>query len=300
MKMKKIVVSGMLFGTLLFSDQAFGAEYKVQSGDSLWKISTKYDVPINELQELNQLTSNYIYPGQKLRLDNKPMLKSYPVQSGDSLFIIANKFGTTIDQLLAHNSIIDANSLYIGQTIQIPVVKAVPDNIPTDQTGITNHTVKAGEFFYKIAQNYGLNMDMLIAFNPQIKDPALVQVGDILTIPNKDLIILSKIIFLESQGESIEGQIAVGNVIMNRVKDPRFPNTVKEVVYETGQFTPVSNGDMDVTIPGNRSIEATLRAYSGESIVGDAIFFYAPAKTSDSFVTSREIVTIIGGHNFAR
>ena len=93
---------------------------------------------------------------------------------------------------------------------------------------------------------------------------------------------LARIIYAESGAESMTGQIAVGNVILNRVASPQFPDTVQAVIFDRKdavQFEPVGNGRI-YQLPSEVSVEAALRALAGENVIGDALYFYAPAPAS--------------------
>lgn len=89
--------------------------------------------------------------------------------------------------------------------------------------------------------------------------------------------LLAALIQCEAGGECYEGQLAVGAVVMNRVADPRFPETIAEVIYQPGQFTPVKHGKVDrVLESGNiyeSCLEAAREAVSGASNVGTATRF---------------------------
>jgi len=129
------------------------------------------------------------------------------------------------------------------------------------------------------------------------------QVEDIVedVVVEDDLYWLSRIISAEAKGESAEGQIAVGNVILNRMKSDEFPNTLKGVIFQKNQFSPVSNGSI-YNEPTEETLKLAQRVLDGERVVpADVLFFYNPAiVSSDSWVWSREIVYSIGNHNFAR
>jgi len=120
-------------------------------------------------------------------------------------------------------------------------------------------------------------------------------------VKEDDLYWLSRIIHAEAKGESAEGRIAVGNVILNRMESDEFPDTLKGVIFQKNQFSPVSNG-MIYDEPTNESVESAKKVLAGEKVVGDdALFFYNPDVVgSSSWVWSREIVDSIGNHNFAR
>ena len=116
-----------------------------------------------------------------------------------------------------------------------------------------------------------------------------------------DLYWLSRIISAESQGESLTGQIAVGNVVLNRVKSAEFPNSIPAVIFDRKhdvQFTPVSNGTVYLP-PTAQSVEAAKRALSGERTAGGAMYFYAPALSQGTWINAnRAYLKTIGCHRF--
>lgn len=116
-----------------------------------------------------------------------------------------------------------------------------------------------------------------------------------------DLYWLSRIIHAEAQGESLSGQIAVGNVILNRVASPEYPNTVYDVIFDRKdgvQFTPVANGAIYCT-PSESSRTAAKQALSGVNTAGGALFFFNPSLTQGSWIANhRTYYTTIGCHVF--
>ena len=112
---------------------------------------------------------------------------------------------------------------------------------------------------------------------------------------------LSRIIHAESGGEALEGQIAVGNVVLNRVASEDFPDSVPEVIFDTEngvQFEPVANGSV-ANQPTDLSREAARRALEGENTVGRALYFFAPALSQGSWIdASRVYRQTIGCHRF--
>ena len=114
---------------------------------------------------------------------------------------------------------------------------------------------------------------------------------------------LSRIISAESRGEKLRGQIAVGNVVLNRVAHENYPNTVKSVIFDDNygvQFEPVANGTV-YDEPTENSLLAAKLALEGTDIVGDCIYFYAPALSAGAWIRQNaEYYTTIGCHNFYR
>lgn len=117
----------------------------------------------------------------------------------------------------------------------------------------------------------------------------------------EELYWLSRIISAESQGEPLEGQVAVGNVVLNRVASDEFPDTVREVVFDLHdgvQFEPVSNGTVYLD-PADSSVQAAKLALSGAEPVGACMYFYAPALSQGTWINAnRTYYTTIGCHRF--
>lgn len=116
----------------------------------------------------------------------------------------------------------------------------------------------------------------------------------------EDAPLLAKIIDAEAHYEPLKGQIAIGNVIVNRTKDDRFPDTIHDVIYAQNQFAPAMNGELERMVPSESGMEAAIRALSGENYVEDAVYFYNPKRDSSSFFKSLETVGDIGSHRFAK
>ena len=113
---------------------------------------------------------------------------------------------------------------------------------------------------------------------------------------------LARIIHAESQGESLRGKMAVGNVVLNRVKSPSFPNTIYGVIFDRNngpQFTPTANGTIYNT-PGAESVIAAKLCLEGYTVVPErCLYFLNPAIATSGWVTqNRPYVTAIGNHHF--
>lgn len=114
----------------------------------------------------------------------------------------------------------------------------------------------------------------------------------------EDLYWLTRIVQAEAGNQPIEGQIAVANVILNRVADVQFPNTIKEVIFAKGQFSPVKNGSINNT-PCEQVVLAVKRALNGERIVPyDVVYFYNPKISKDSWIRTKRSYKQIGNHLF--
>jgi len=112
---------------------------------------------------------------------------------------------------------------------------------------------------------------------------------------------LSRIISAESGGEPLFGKIAVGDVILNRVASPDFPDTIYDVIFDKAggtQFTPVANGTV-YNVPNSDSVLAAKLCLDGASVAGASLFFLNPATASSSWIiSSRSYVGTIGNHAF--
>ena len=114
---------------------------------------------------------------------------------------------------------------------------------------------------------------------------------------SNDVYLLAKVIAGEARGESYTGQVAVGAVILNRVKHPSFPNTVSGVIYQKGAFDCVTDSNWRVE-PSSTAKKAAQAAINGWDPSGGAIYYYNPVKTTNKWILSRKVVTVIGSHRF--
>lgn len=113
---------------------------------------------------------------------------------------------------------------------------------------------------------------------------------------------LSHIISGEARFEPLEGQIAVGNVVLNRVESPLYPNDIYDVIYEDNdsvQFEPTISGTIDDE-PTQQAMIAAMICLEGYNVVGDCMFFYNPRSGVEWFDNSLEYHTTIGTHKFYR
>lgn len=109
--------------------------------------------------------------------------------------------------------------------------------------------------------------------------------------------LLSRLIYAEARGESFEGKVAVAEVVLNRVENNQFPNTITEVIYQKNQFSPVING----SINNNSNAEcrkAVKTAIEGSNFTNGALFFYNHTIITKTWLDTRQTATIIGNHTF--
>ena len=114
-----------------------------------------------------------------------------------------------------------------------------------------------------------------------------------------DIQLLARAINGEARGESYEGQVAVGAVILNRVKHPSFPNTIAGVIYEPGAFTAVSDGQINHPIDENSTVYKAARdAMNGWDPTNGCIYYFNPNTATNKWIWSKPIIKTIGKHNF--
>lgn len=114
-----------------------------------------------------------------------------------------------------------------------------------------------------------------------------------------DVMLLARVIEGEAADEPLLGKVAVGAVIMNRVKSASFPHTLSGVIFQGGAFESVENGQANRPVT-TESLQAAQMAMSGYDPTGGALFFWNPTKPVNPWVWTRRIITQIGNHVFAR
>ena len=116
-----------------------------------------------------------------------------------------------------------------------------------------------------------------------------------------DVQLIARAINGEARGEPYEGQVAVGAVILNRVKSSKFPNTIAGVIYEPGAFTAVSDGQINVPIEeGSTVVKAARDALNGWDPTGGAIYYFNPSTATNKWIWSRPLIKTIGKHRFCK
>ncbi|MDD4169658.1 MAG: cell wall hydrolase [Desulfotomaculaceae bacterium] len=176
-------------------------------------------------------------------------------------------------------------------------------------------TIQKGDTLYDIAMEYKVPVPELMRANNL--SGSLIIPGQVLVLPGKnagenslsrrnvsreDLMLLARVIHAEARGESFEGQVAVGAVILNRLANPHFPKTIREIIYQRNnlvyQFSPVGDGSIKLE-PNERAVQAAVQALDGNDPTGGALFFYNPDISSDKWIRTLPVMTRIGNHVFA-
>lgn len=148
--------------------------YVVKSGDTLWSIARKYNLSVNELKALNNLSSNVLSVGQRL-IVGKESSNDYVVSAGDTLWAIARKFNVSVDDIKALNNL-SSNNLSIGMTLKIPLYS----NKQNEETNV--YVVKSGDSLWSIARMFNSTVDEIKSLNG-LKSNVL-RIGQRLVVPS--------------------------------------------------------------------------------------------------------------------
>ena len=174
-----------------------GILYTVRAGDTLFSIANRFGISVECLRRFNpQISGDLIFPGQVLCIPPAsacvptpvpcpPGGFLYTVRAGDTLFNIANRFGIPLDCLIRFNpQIPNPNQIFPGQVICIPPASACAGTPqPQCPPGGILYTVRAGDTLFNIANRFGIPLDCLIRFNPQIPNPNQIFPGQVICIP---------------------------------------------------------------------------------------------------------------------
>ena len=148
--------------------------YVVDSGDTLWSIARKYNLSVNELKALNNLSSNVLSVGQRL-IVGKESSNDYVVSAGDTLWAIARKFNVSVDDIKALNNL-SSNNLSIGMILKIPLYS----NKQNEETNV--YVVKSGDSLWSIARMFNSTVDEIKSLNG-LKSNVL-RIGQRLVVPS--------------------------------------------------------------------------------------------------------------------
>lgn len=185
------------------------------------------------------------------------------------------------------------------------------------------HKVEKGDTMSEIAQKYNMSLNELAELNPHVSNLNLIYVGqeintdgkqltetakvvektittknNVVEVNSNEIDLLARLVYAEARGESYQGKVAVAEVVLNRVNNSKFPNSIKDVIYQSGQFSPVSNGSINKSAD-EESKQAALEAInSNTDITGGALFFYNAKTASSRWLDGKQTTTVIGSHTF--
>ena len=157
-----------------------------------------------------------------------------------------------------------------------------------------------GEATYDAVRRFQLDRGLTpdgIAGDVTIADLGLTLGGDRRNISDADIEIIARAIYGEGRGEPYEGQVAIGAVILNRVEDDDFPDTVSGVVYQKGAFDAVRDGQINLT-PDETAYQAALDAINGWDPTGGALYYWNPQTATSPWIRTVPVTRRIGRHVF--
>jgi len=228
---------------------------------------------------------------------------TYTVRNGDTLYHIANKFGVTVSGIKSASGL-QGNLIYVGQRLTIPG--------GTSSSEGTRYTVVKGDTLYLISQRFGVSVESIRNANDLRNNT--IYPGQVLNIPGgssrqsiavsrdfsrSDLDLLARAVYAEARGETYEGQVAVAAVILNRLKHPDFPKTIRGIIYQPGAFSCVTDGQINMA-PNATAYKAVQDAINGWDPTSGAIYYWNPDTATSKWVWSRPITVRIGSHVFAK
>ncbi|MNN10224.1 Spore cortex-lytic enzyme precursor [compost metagenome] len=184
------------------------------------------------------------------------------------------------------------------QVVELQTVQPV---VVTEEVGLAEISKQFDVLEADIVERNGLKNtgDIKTGTALRVVMPAILD-NEAKPYTEKDYKLLSKITQVEAGYESYEGQLAVANVILNRVKDSQFPSSIHDVIYSGKQFPAAHNGKLDKSVPNASVLRAVKDALNGKNNVEDAVYFFNPDVSKGSFWSSLDVVTTIGNHSFAK
>lgn len=192
---KTIIAGAIAFSIVSTPITSLASTYTIQSGDTYWKISEKFDVSLQKLLEANSVNSDTtLQIGDEIIIPEENSY--YTVQSGDTPWIISEKLKVSLNDLLEVNNLDGSSYIYVGQKLKIPSVDNgttidTMDNTDTKDESYTLYYVQSGDTLWKISQKVGITLDKLLTTN-NLGENSYIYVG-------QELKITKKITFISNQ-----------------------------------------------------------------------------------------------------
>lgn len=281
-------------------------EIVVQRGESLWDLAQKYHTTVDEIAKINQMKS----PDQ--------------IRAGEPLLVPNGETGqttedpVTIDVKDYSEEVVNTASGAVDNTVTMSWWKTILRSIPAfaaiykqglstsrssdpqpsqPESKIPTYDIIANQETQSIDQD---DTQTQVAQNtvPIDAESQVLSRGLGRLVSKEDVELLSRVIYGEARGENFEGQVAVGAVVLNRLKDPRFPKSIRAIVYQSGAFTAVEDRQIHLE-PDDEAYKAAEAALSGMDPTNGAIFYFNPRIATDRWIKSRPVIKRIGNHTFS-
>jgi len=302
----------------------------VQRGENLWMLAQKYQTTVDELVKLNQVKRpNQIREGQALWVPNRESkersenLETMDVKEYSEGVLITSTQVSKAEDVKATEQVVAEKSAYTPWWVSIlrsipafaTVYKQGYNTAVSNDDALNQPESKIQTYEIFVNQDTELPEELPMKTLSETKAELLKQVtekpvtaassesrihsrGLGRLVSKEEVELLSRVIYGEARGEDFLGQVAVGAVVLNRVNDPRFPKTIKGVIYESGAFTAVDDRQIHLT-PDDQAYKAAEAALSGLDPTNGAIFYYNPRTATDKWIKSRTVIKRIGNHTFS-
>ncbi|RCW51556.1 cell wall hydrolase [Halanaerobium sp. MA284_MarDTE_T2] len=277
----------------------FKLVYVVQDGDTLSEIAEDFSMSVKKLKTSNNIESDTV-----IKVGDELIIPEIKEKNGNWEYKIFSDIKSPEEKLS-----FQTNSHF---AVRVDPGFKLPDvNIPADK--LIDYYVSRGDTLYDLARDFNTSIGVIMALN-DLQQSSL-RIGQKIKLPvhnltphqilgktvsKQELNLLARAIYGEARGEPFIGQIAVGAVIINRVLSSQFPNTFAEVIYQNGQFSCVSDGQINLR-PNNTAFRAAREAINGKDPTKGALYFYNPKTAANkSWFKSRRVIVDIGEHVFTK
>jgi peptidoglycan endopeptidase LytE len=273
---KSFILTGTIISSLLAGQTAFASNYTIQKGDSLWAISKKYNTTVETLKHMNHLTSDRIFPGQILKVNEKE--DTYVAKAGDTLSKIAKQFNTTVDVLLKMNpEISNSNFIKVGQTIRLSESVPAPVKSVTKESSTNRYyIVKERDTLSGIAKMFNTTVHSLLALNPKITNANLIRIGQAIKVTGEEA--------------PVQKHMTSSQKTVNEPK----PETVSASNQKVSPVSTVSTTPSENNTKAVNSSLADRVIQIGEKYLGATYLYGASPSRTDAFDCSSFTMRVFG------
>ena len=212
------------------------------------------------------------------------------------VFMISGFICDNYQMVQTANATIESVDAAVADTREVQTVLKKWGYYKGSVDGINGTLTK--EAVKRFQRKYGLVPDGIVGPLTASKMGLKVKGTSSSTYNNNDLYLLAKLVHSEARGESYTGQVAVAAVVLNRVDDSRFPNTIAGVIYQPRAFTAINDGQFNLE-PNQTAYQAARDAMNGWDPTYGAVYYYNPKTATSAWIRGTKTVTTIGRHVFS-